>query len=291
MSEEQEWNAKVIAEFRANGGEVAAPYPDPPPMLLLHTIGARTGKEHIAPMRCLIDGNTRYVFASAHGSASNPDWYYNLMAHPVITVEQGTETLQMRASEVVGAERDGIFARHAARFPVFLDYAQRLARTIPVIRLDPVAPAINTSPPRAQFAVEDAIAPVATDSISGADQPNVNRGAVLAMVGHGLLAWPGVVAERIENGPTGIGVTVYRLGRFQIGHIHDDGSADFLVPRALRRELVRDGRAAPHPAFPEEQTVVSYQIRGEHDLPGVLDLFKINYERLSRSGEGAGADV
>jgi deazaflavin-dependent oxidoreductase (nitroreductase family) len=129
-------NAEVIAEFRANKGEVKAPYDDPPPMLLLHTIGARSGKEHVVPMRALPVGDSLYVFASAHGSARNPDWYHNLVAHPEITIEKGTETIPVRATEVRGEERDAIFARQAARFPVFADYQRRLERTIPVIRLD-----------------------------------------------------------------------------------------------------------------------------------------------------------
>jgi deazaflavin-dependent oxidoreductase (nitroreductase family) len=134
---ERSWNAKVIDEFRANGGEVAAPYDDPPPMLLLHTIGARSGKEHIVPMRGLPDGESLYVFASAHGSDRHPDWYYNLVANPDITIGKGTETLAVRATVLHGAERDAIFARHAARFPIFTEYERKLARTIPVIRLDP----------------------------------------------------------------------------------------------------------------------------------------------------------
>lgn len=140
MAEERDWNAEVIAEFRANGGEVAAPYADPPPMLLLHTIGARSGREHVVPMRCLPDGEARYVFASAHGGARHPDWYRNLVAHPEIVVEEGTATIRMRASEVVGAEREAVFARQAARFPVFAEYERRTGRTIPVIRLDRLAP-------------------------------------------------------------------------------------------------------------------------------------------------------
>lgn len=133
---ERSWNAEVIAEFRANHGEVAAPYDDPPPMLLLHTIGARSGKEHIVPMRGLADGESLYVFASAHGSDRQPDWYYNLVANPDITIEKGTETLPVRATVLHGTEREVIFARHAARFPVFAEYERKLARTIPVVRLD-----------------------------------------------------------------------------------------------------------------------------------------------------------
>lgn len=136
MAEERDWNAEVIAEFRANKGEVASPYDDPPPMLLLHTIGARSGREHVVPMRSLPDGDMLYVFASAHGSTKHPDWYHNIVANPDLTIEKGTETIPVRATEVLGAGRDAIFARHAARFPVFADYERKLERTIPVIRLD-----------------------------------------------------------------------------------------------------------------------------------------------------------
>ena len=129
-------NDAVIATFRANKGEVPAPYPDPPPMLLLHTIGARSGKEHIVPMRCLVDGDALYVFASAHGSERNPDWYRNVVAHQDFTIEMGTETVPVRATEVHGAERARIFARQSARFPTFANYERSLKRTIPVIRLD-----------------------------------------------------------------------------------------------------------------------------------------------------------
>ena len=135
MSEEYDWNAKVIAEFRAYNGQVQAPYDDPPPMLLLHTIGAKTGREHIVPMRALVDGEALYVFASAHGSERHPDWYYNLIAHPEIVIERGNESIAVRATEVVGAQRDAIFNQHATRFPIFAQYAQRLKRAIPVMRL------------------------------------------------------------------------------------------------------------------------------------------------------------
>ena len=136
MSQEREWNAQVIAEFRANGGQVASPYDDPPPMVLLHTIGARTGQEHIVPMRAMPTGDALYVFASAHGSDRHPDWYRNVVAHPEIVIEIGTETVAVRVTEVSGAERDDVFRRQAARFPIFAEYERKLRRTIPVLRLD-----------------------------------------------------------------------------------------------------------------------------------------------------------
>src|SRR4051812_9644329 len=130
MPEERDWNAEVIAEFRANNGEVKAPYDNPPPMLLLHTIGAKSGKLHIVPMRALPDGDALYVFASAHGSARNPDWYYNLIANPDITIEKGSQSLPIHATELIGSERDAIFARQAARFATFAEYERKLSRTI-----------------------------------------------------------------------------------------------------------------------------------------------------------------
>jgi len=136
MPEVRNWNAEVIAEFRANNGEVKAPYDNPPPMLLLHTIGAKSGKQHIVPMRALPDGEALYVFASAHGSEHHPDWYYNLIANPDITIEKGSESIAVRATEVLGTERDAIFARQAARFAIFAEYQRKLSRVIPVIRLE-----------------------------------------------------------------------------------------------------------------------------------------------------------
>jgi deazaflavin-dependent oxidoreductase (nitroreductase family) len=129
-------NAQVIAVFRANDGEVPAPYPDPPPMLLIHTIGARSGKEHVVPMRCLPVGDTLYIFGSARGSDRHPDWYHNLIAHPDITIEMGTESIPVHATETVGTEREAIFARQSARFPIYEEYERKTGRKIPVIRLD-----------------------------------------------------------------------------------------------------------------------------------------------------------
>lgn len=142
-----DWNAAIITEFHANGGEVAAPYPDPPPMLLLHTIGRRSGREHIVPMRCLVDGGSLYVFASAHGSARHPDWYYNLVAHPEIEIERGRESFPVRAVELHGAERDRIFTLQKARFETFTTFERALDRTIPVIRLERRDPGEGPSMP------------------------------------------------------------------------------------------------------------------------------------------------
>jgi hypothetical protein len=94
-----------------------------------------------------------------------------------------------------------------------------------------------------------------------------------------VLGWPGVVKKRDEDGPGGIGVTGYRFGRRQIGHIHDDGHADFRFPREVRDDLIRSRQAISHPAFPNSRTTASYQVRSAADVPGALELFRMGYER------------
>jgi deazaflavin-dependent oxidoreductase (nitroreductase family) len=128
-------NDEVIAEFRANRGVVAAPYPDPPPMILLHTTGRKSGRDHVTPMRAMVDGEVLYVFGSAHGSQRHPDWYLNLCQGPEVLVEIGAETVSMQATTLHGEQRDSIFARQVERFPHFARMQEELERTIPVIML------------------------------------------------------------------------------------------------------------------------------------------------------------
>ena len=109
---------------------------------------------------------------------------------------------------------------------------------------------------------------------------------LLTEVEREVLGWPGVFKKRDEDGPGGVGVTGYRYGDPetggpQVGHVHDDGHADFRFPRSVRDELIRSGQAIVHPAFPNSQTTVSYRIRNEEDVPGSLELFRMNYERIS----------
>jgi hypothetical protein len=103
---------------------------------------------------------------------------------------------------------------------------------------------------------------------------------LLELIEGEVMGWPEVWKKRDENGPGGIGVTGYRYGRRQIEHVHDDGHADFRFPREVRDELIRSGRAIPHPAFPDSRTTASYRVRSAEDLPGVVELFRRNYERV-----------
>ncbi len=131
-----EWNDKVIAEFRANDGRVGGWFADKD-VLILHTTGAKSGRERLAPLVYRREGDRIFVFASKGGSDTNPDWYHNLLAHPEVTIEIGADTLPARAVELAGAERDEVYARHAADIEVFAKYQAGTDRTIPVIELVP----------------------------------------------------------------------------------------------------------------------------------------------------------
>ena len=136
MSDVNDWNARIIEEFRANGGRVGGQF-EGAPMLLLHTTGARTGQERVNPMMYLELDGRRYVFASKAGADTDPDWYRNLVANPDVTVEAGTDTYAARAETVTGEDRDRIYAEQATRYPGFAEYAAKTTRVIPVVELRP----------------------------------------------------------------------------------------------------------------------------------------------------------
>lgn len=129
-----DWNVNVIEEFRANEGRVGGGFAGAP-LLLLHTTGARTGRERVNPMMYLDLEGRRFVFASKAGADTNPDWYRNLLAHPAVSVEVGAETYEATAVPVTGEERDRIYAEQARRYHGFAEYAEKTARVIPVVEL------------------------------------------------------------------------------------------------------------------------------------------------------------
>jgi deazaflavin-dependent oxidoreductase (nitroreductase family) len=141
MSNPNNWNEKVIADFRANDGRVGGPF-EGAPMVLVHHRGRRTGHEYVNPMMYLPsergDGAI-YVFASKGGAPTNPDWYYNLTAAGAGSVELGTGTFPVSVRELHGEEHDRIYAEQARRYTGFAEYAEKTAgvRTIPVLELTP----------------------------------------------------------------------------------------------------------------------------------------------------------
>lgn len=134
MAAFDELNRKIIADFRANAGKVGGPFAGVP-VLLLHSTGARSGAERTNPLVYLPDGDDWVIIASKAGAPTNPDWYYNLLAHPAVSIEVGTETFDVEAKPVTGPERDELYARQVERFASFSAYEKATTRTIPVLRL------------------------------------------------------------------------------------------------------------------------------------------------------------
>ncbi|WP_457028635.1 nitroreductase family deazaflavin-dependent oxidoreductase [Kitasatospora sp. P5_F3] len=139
MSEVLDRNAKIIAEFRANEGRVGGVF-EGAPLVLVHHRGRKSGQEYVSPTMYLPHDaapDIVYVFATKGGAPTNPDWYRNLTAAGDGTLERGAVTYQVTVHELIGAERDRIYAEQARRYPGFAEYARRTAgiRVIPVLEL------------------------------------------------------------------------------------------------------------------------------------------------------------
>lgn len=134
-NEIDDWNQKIIEEFRVNEGRVGGMF-EGAPMILIHHIGARSGTERVTPLVYLPEDDGRMVIiASKAGAPTNPDWYHNLKANPAIDVEVGVETFPVVATEAEGEERAEIWSRVIAANPGFDEYQQKTTRTIPVFVL------------------------------------------------------------------------------------------------------------------------------------------------------------
>jgi deazaflavin-dependent oxidoreductase (nitroreductase family) len=129
-----EFNRKVIEEFRANGGKVGGTYANRD-LLLLTTTGAKSGRVYTTPLAYLRDGDRIVIIASFAGGPRNPDWYYNLLAHPTVTVELGSERFAAQATVTSGEERQRLFDQQARLVPHFAEYQRKTSRQIPVIAL------------------------------------------------------------------------------------------------------------------------------------------------------------
>jgi deazaflavin-dependent oxidoreductase (nitroreductase family) len=134
LSEYNDWNQKIIEEFRASDGQVGGQFAGAPILLLTHK-GAKTGQKRTTPMMYLRDGDHMAVFASKAGAPTNPDWYHNLVANHRATVEVGTETFEVEAEVATSEERDRLYAAQAELYPGFKEYEEKTSRVIPVVLL------------------------------------------------------------------------------------------------------------------------------------------------------------
>ena len=126
----------MIEEFRANGGKAGGMF-EGMPLLLLHNVGAKSGKAYVTPLVYLDDDGRQVIFASKGGAPENPGWYHNLKANPDVSIEVGTDTLDLVAEEATGEERDRLYAIQDEQQPQFAEYEPKTERQIPVIVLKP----------------------------------------------------------------------------------------------------------------------------------------------------------
>lgn len=126
------FNAQTISEFRKNHGKVGG-YFEGAPILLIHSVGARTERLHLVPVMYLKDGTRYLVFASKGGAPTHPDWFHNLKAHPDVEIEIGDDKIRVHAEEIKGPERDRLYGRQSQLYPQFAGYQQKTKRTIPVV--------------------------------------------------------------------------------------------------------------------------------------------------------------
>ena len=134
MTTQNDWNRGVIEEFRNNGGKVGGGF-EGAPLVLLHTVGARSGQPRVNPLMYLPDGDRWIVFASKAGAPTSPDWYHNLVAHTEVNIEVGTDTIPVTATFAQGDERDQLYRRQAGLYPQFAEYERSTTRRIPVVIL------------------------------------------------------------------------------------------------------------------------------------------------------------
>ena len=139
MTDQQDYNRKLIEDFRANRNKVGGPF-EGRRLLLLTTTGARSGKPRTTPMMYIPDGERLLVIASNAGAPAHPDWYRNLLAHPQVTVEVGTETFEATAAVAEGEERQRLWTRIVELYPFFAEHQAKITRQIPVIVLSRLSP-------------------------------------------------------------------------------------------------------------------------------------------------------
>lgn len=135
MTQPNDFNQQLIAEFRANGGETSGPFKGRR-LLLLTTTGAKSGNSRTTPLVYSTDGDRLIIVASKGGAPSHPAWYHNLVANTAATVEVGTEKYNVRAHVAQPGERARLYAQHAEDMPAFNDYEKKTTRQIPVVILE-----------------------------------------------------------------------------------------------------------------------------------------------------------
>ena len=131
-----DFNTKIIKEFRENDGVVGGPF-EGSKLLILHSTGAKSGAVRENPVVYKDLDGSYAIFASKGGAPTNPDWYYNILAHPAVEAEIGTQKVRLTARVAGPEEREKIWVPWKTANPGFAEYEAKTDREIPVVILEP----------------------------------------------------------------------------------------------------------------------------------------------------------
>lgn len=134
-SDMKRFNQELVEEYRANGGALSGRMATSR-LLLLTTTGARSGLSHTTPLGYGVDGARLIVIASNNAAASHPAWYYNIVAHPDVTIELGSERFAARATIIEQDAREPLLPLITERVPFFASQQEKTARQIPIVILE-----------------------------------------------------------------------------------------------------------------------------------------------------------
>ncbi|NUS22632.1 MAG: nitroreductase family deazaflavin-dependent oxidoreductase [Streptomyces sp.] len=135
-----EWVREQVELYESSGGTEGTTLLDTGmPVILLTTVGARSGKIRKTPLMRVEHGGRYAVVASQGGAPKHPVWYHNLKADPRAELQDGPEKWDMSAREVTGAEKAEWWERAVAAYPPYAEYQEKTDREIPVFVLEPTA--------------------------------------------------------------------------------------------------------------------------------------------------------
>lgn len=124
--------------YRATGGKFAGTMGSGRPILLLNTIGRKSGAKRTHPLLYLADGEDMVIVASAGGAPKHPAWYLNLKANPETTVEVGEREVRVRAEEANAEEKARLWPKVVEMYSGYAGYQRKTNREIPVVILHPI---------------------------------------------------------------------------------------------------------------------------------------------------------
>ena len=123
-----------VSLYRLSGGSIAGTFKGVP-VLLLTTIGRKTGKKRTKPLLYLMDNDQVVLVASHAGASTHPIWWRNLLQNPSAEVQIKRTLMQVKAREATPEERERLWPKMVALYPDYQNYQKRTTRTIPIVLL------------------------------------------------------------------------------------------------------------------------------------------------------------